>query len=152
MSLVLRVSDTHFGTEQPRVVAVLLSLVREPPPDLVVLLGDSTQRACRSQFRVSHRFVLPPASRRQPLAIPLSTNHRGLATRWRLCTPAMGAGRTDQVWTLQDVLRARVLPWPQPHALSTTGSPDARERGGGRYARAPVKQVAPTPETRTERR
>ena len=29
-------------------------------------------------------------------------------------TPAMAAGLTDRVWSLREVLRHRVPPWPQP--------------------------------------
>jgi hypothetical protein len=29
----------------------------------------------------------------------------------------MAAGRTDHVWTLREVLRYRVPPWPQPQTL-----------------------------------
>ena len=57
MSLLLQVSDTHFGTEQPAVVEALLRLVRAQPPDLVVLSGDITQRARRRQFRTAQAFM-----------------------------------------------------------------------------------------------
>jgi 3',5'-cyclic AMP phosphodiesterase CpdA len=57
MSLVLQVSDTHFGTEQPEVVEALLRLVRDYPPNMVVLSGDITQRARRRQFRAAGTFV-----------------------------------------------------------------------------------------------
>ncbi|MDH3605343.1 MAG: metallophosphoesterase, partial [Candidatus Tectomicrobia bacterium] len=33
MSVVLQISDTHFGTEQPAVVEALRQLVRQQPPD-----------------------------------------------------------------------------------------------------------------------
>ena len=57
MSVVLQISDTHFGTEQPAVVEALLQLVRQQLPDLVVLSGDITQRARRRQFRAAQEFV-----------------------------------------------------------------------------------------------
>lgn len=57
MSLVLQVSDPHFGTEQPAIVEALLALAREHSPDLVVLSGDITQRAHRSQFRAAQHFI-----------------------------------------------------------------------------------------------
>lgn len=57
MTLLLHVSDTHFGTEQPDVVEALLALAREQRPDLVVLSGDITQRARKSQFAAAQRFV-----------------------------------------------------------------------------------------------
>ncbi|HEY7492116.1 MAG TPA: metallophosphoesterase [Candidatus Tectomicrobia bacterium] len=57
MSMVLQVSDTHFGTEQSGVVEALLRLVRAQHPDMVVLSGDITQRARRSQFRAARTFV-----------------------------------------------------------------------------------------------
>jgi hypothetical protein len=68
-------------------------------------------------FKSYHNFVLPHASLRQPLLMPEPTNGHGSAKRWRPCTPAMAAGVTNHVWTLQEVLRFRVPPWPQPHAV-----------------------------------
>jgi 3',5'-cyclic AMP phosphodiesterase CpdA len=57
MSLLLQVSDTHFGTEQPHVVEAVVRMVRQHSPDLVVLSGDITQRARRAQFRTARQFV-----------------------------------------------------------------------------------------------
>jgi hypothetical protein len=65
-------------------------------------------------FHVYHNFVLPHASLRQPLLAPEATNGRGSAKVWQPCTPAMAAGLTDHVWSLQEVLLFRVPPWPQP--------------------------------------
>ncbi|HWI77764.1 MAG TPA: metallophosphoesterase, partial [Ramlibacter sp.] len=45
MSILLHISDTHFGTEQPPVVRALERLARERHPDLLVFSGDVTQRA-----------------------------------------------------------------------------------------------------------
>lgn len=57
MSLLLHMSDTHFGTERPEVVTALLELVSTQQPDVVVLSGDITQRATRAQFAAAARFV-----------------------------------------------------------------------------------------------
>ena len=67
-------------------------------------------------YQVYHNFVLPHASLRQPLAQPEPANGTGAVRKWRPCTPAMTAGLTDQVWSLQEMLLFRVPPWPQPHA------------------------------------
>ena len=67
-------------------------------------------------FQTYHNFVLPHASLRQPLRLPKATNGPGWARLWRPCTPAMAAGVTDHVWSLQEVLLYRVPPWPQPQA------------------------------------
>lgn len=45
MSVLLQISDTHFGTEQPPVLEALVALAAQQRPDLVVLSGDITQRA-----------------------------------------------------------------------------------------------------------
>ena len=68
-------------------------------------------------FHVYHNFVLPHASLRQPLLVPEPAKGLGSAKRWRPCTPAMAAGLTDHVWTLQEVPMFRVPPWPQPHVV-----------------------------------
>lgn len=50
MSVLLQISDTHFGTEQSPVVEALVALAASQRPDLLVLSGDITQRARRAQF------------------------------------------------------------------------------------------------------
>ena len=57
MSVVLQVSDTHFGTEQLAVVEALVDLAAQQRPDLVVLSGDITQRAMPAQFRSAKAFI-----------------------------------------------------------------------------------------------
>ncbi|MGE0824594.1 MAG: metallophosphoesterase [Candidatus Binatia bacterium] len=57
MSVVLHLSDPHFGTEREVVIDALVGLVRREQPDLAVLSGDITQRARRTQFRAAQRFV-----------------------------------------------------------------------------------------------
>ena len=57
MTLLLQISDPHFGTEQPLVVEALLRLANTVQPDLVVMSGDITQRARRVQFSAAQAFV-----------------------------------------------------------------------------------------------
>jgi IS1 family transposase len=68
-------------------------------------------------FQSYHNFVLPHASRRQPLLLPEPTKGSGSPRRWRPCTLAMAAGLTEHVWTLREVLLFRVSPWSQPHVV-----------------------------------
>ena len=56
MHALIQISDTHFGTEQPPVVAALLQFVAETRPEVIVLSGDITQRARRHQFEAARRF------------------------------------------------------------------------------------------------
>lgn len=57
MALLIQISDSHFGTEQPPVVEALTRLVQVQAPQLLILSGDITQRARRSQFRAARAFV-----------------------------------------------------------------------------------------------
>src|SRR5512139_230131 len=57
MTVLLQVSDPHFGTEQAVVVDALAALARQQRPDLVVLSGDITQRARPAQFRAARAFA-----------------------------------------------------------------------------------------------
>ncbi|HKS57536.1 MAG TPA: metallophosphoesterase [Steroidobacteraceae bacterium] len=57
MSTLVQISDPHFGTEQPAVVAALFALVSHVKPVAAVLSGDITQRARRAQFAAAKRFV-----------------------------------------------------------------------------------------------
>jgi 3',5'-cyclic AMP phosphodiesterase CpdA len=57
MTTLLQISDTHFGTERPEVVAALHGLTQRLRPDLLVLSGDITQRATSDQFRAARVFI-----------------------------------------------------------------------------------------------
>ncbi len=57
MKSILHLSDLHFGTEIPEVLAGLRAdLVRERPT-LVTISGDLTQRATPDQFRAARAFL-----------------------------------------------------------------------------------------------
>jgi hypothetical protein len=92
----------------------------------VAAVGRRVNTLCQSEdglrqqlvvYHAYYNFCLPHASLRQPLLVPEPTNGSGSAKRWRPCTPAMAAGLTDHVWTLQEVLLYRVPPWPQPQTV-----------------------------------
>jgi 3',5'-cyclic AMP phosphodiesterase CpdA len=57
VSLIVQVSDTHFGTEVEPVLVALRNLVELEQPVLVIVSGDITQRARRSQFRAARSFI-----------------------------------------------------------------------------------------------
>lgn len=72
MSCLLQISDTHFGTEQPDVMAALERLARALAPQVVVLSGDITQRATRAQFAAARAFVDRLAA---PAVVAIPGNH-----------------------------------------------------------------------------
>src|SRR5215510_1603920 len=90
--------------------------------------GEDGVRQQLAVYQVYYNFCLPHASLRRPLLVPEPTNGAGSAKVWRPCTPAMAAGLTDHVWTLQEVLLYRVAPWPQPQTIRRTVTLDERGR------------------------
>jgi hypothetical protein len=99
-------------------------------------VGRRVTTLCQGEDRVGppwvwcpsdHNVCLPHASFRRPLRHPEPTNGTGSAKRWPPCTPAMGAGVTDQVWSVRDVWRVRGPPWPHPQALSAVIGHDEDE-------------------------
>ena len=56
MKKLLQVSDTHFGTVQPKVMQALEALADAQRPDVLVLSGDITQRANVRQFAQARAF------------------------------------------------------------------------------------------------
>lgn len=72
MSVLLQISDPHFGTEQAPVVQALRDLSRDLSPDVLVVSGDVTQRARRSQFGAARQFI---DALRIPLVLTLPGNH-----------------------------------------------------------------------------
>jgi 3',5'-cyclic AMP phosphodiesterase CpdA len=72
MAALLQISDTHFGTEQPAVVAALLRLANELQPAVVIFSGDVTQRARRAEFAAAGDFVKRVAT---PKLVAVPGNH-----------------------------------------------------------------------------
>ena len=56
MTVLLHLSDTHFGTEEGPVVAAVQKLVRDEKPGAVIWSGDITQRARSAQFAAARAF------------------------------------------------------------------------------------------------
>jgi IS1 family transposase len=63
--------------------------------------------------RTYYNFCLPHLALRLPLPEPVPTKGDGSPKRWQPRTPAMAAGLTDHIWTMQEVLLFRVPPWRQ---------------------------------------
>jgi len=68
LSVIVQISDPHFGTERPDVVDALRDAIVAMRPELVILSGDVTQRARRAQFEAARRFI--DACARPTLVIP----------------------------------------------------------------------------------
>ena len=62
MTVIVQLSDPHFGTERPEVLTALQDWLTVEPPDVLVLSGDITQRARRREFDAARAFLasLPP--------------------------------------------------------------------------------------------
>jgi len=133
LSVLLQVSDPHFGTEQAPVVQALLRLAEQARPDLVVLSGDITQRARASQFQAARAFMDQMGTPR--LVIP--GNHDiPLFNLWgRLMRPYAGhrAVFGDELEPLFDSPGLRVL------AVNTTR---AHRHKNGEVSAAQVARVA----------
>ena len=92
MSVLLQISDTHFGTEQPHVVEALVALAAQQRPDVVVLSGDITQRARPAQFRAAKDFVDRLGAPVLAMAVALGSMARRRLLAWALAGAAMGLG------------------------------------------------------------
>jgi 3',5'-cyclic AMP phosphodiesterase CpdA len=57
VSVLIQISDPHFGTERAQVAAALLEFAHAQKPALAILSGDITQRARRHEFRAAVDFV-----------------------------------------------------------------------------------------------
>ncbi|CAN5369800.1 metallophosphoesterase family protein [soil metagenome] len=72
MTVLLQVSDPHFGTERPAVVQALERLAHAQRPDVLLLSGDITQRATAAQFEAARAFV---ARLQVPRVLAIPGNH-----------------------------------------------------------------------------
>jgi hypothetical protein len=81
-----------------------------------VLRFAKTQVGLEQQIsltRAYYNFCLSHRSLRLLLPEPIPTKGDGSPKRWQARTPAMAAGVTDHVWTMQELLLFPVPPWRQ---------------------------------------
>lgn len=140
----LQLSDTHFGTERPAVVAALEALVATLRPDALLLTGDITQRARRAQFDAAQAFVRRLAV---PAVLAVPGNHDiplfNLAAR--LAWPYAGFRRAfgpelEPVFETADVLVLGLnttRPWRHVDGVLSAAQID---RVAQRVARSPAAQ------------
>jgi len=57
MIRLFHVSDVHFGAEDPAAIAWFSKLVAEEKPDAVIMTGDLTMRATRSEFEAGGAWL-----------------------------------------------------------------------------------------------
>ena len=57
MTVLVHLSDTHFGTERPELVRAVEKAILAIKPDIVTISGDITQRALVSQFQAAKSFL-----------------------------------------------------------------------------------------------
>ena len=57
MRLIAHLSDLHFGRHDPAIAEALVADLAEHRPDLVVISGDLTQRARKSEFAAAQAFL-----------------------------------------------------------------------------------------------
>ncbi len=57
MATIAHLSDIHFGRVDARIIGPLVRAIETAAPSLVVVSGDLTQRARRSQFRAAREFL-----------------------------------------------------------------------------------------------
>jgi hypothetical protein len=62
----------------------------------------------------NYNFCKPHSSLRLPLPTPIPTKGNGSPKLWEQRTPAMAAGLTDHVWTMEELLLFRAPPYYQP--------------------------------------
>ncbi len=122
MSLVMHVSDTHFGRTQPLVVDALHRLIGEQSPEVIILSGDVTQRALPSEFRAAKEFMEQNATSRW-LVVPGNHDVPVWNPLWRLLWPysaftrGLGVALESEV-DLPEVLALGVnttRPWRHKH-------------------------------------
>jgi len=130
-TVLLHLSDPHFGTERPDVVAALTRLAQELKPALVIASGDITQRARAGQFDAARAFIDSLGA--PALVVPGNHDIPLLNLAARLFAPYRGHQRVfgetleprvvlPQVW-IAGLNTTR--PWRHKHGQVTTAQAEA---------------------------
>jgi len=119
MRTIAHISDLHFGVAVPRVVEGLLRDLRERAPSLVVISGDLTQRARRTQFAAARAFfdqltspyLVVPGNHDVPLYDVVRRFARPLGRYQKIITPELDPTFEDDELLVVGINTARSLVW-----------------------------------------
>lgn len=119
MKVVAHISDLHFGTELPELAEGLREDLAAIRPSLVIVSGDLTQRARRSQFCTARRYLetLPapqlivPGNHDVPLFDLFSRFFRPLTNFRAIISPELDPWYEDEELFVAGLNTARSLTW-----------------------------------------
>ena len=72
MTTIIHLSDMHIGTEDKKLLPVLIETVNRLKPDVIVISGDFTQRAKSSEFQVANHIIKQLTCKN---ILPVAGNH-----------------------------------------------------------------------------
>jgi 3',5'-cyclic AMP phosphodiesterase CpdA len=112
-------SDIHFGTVDPVILAPLIKAVRGLSPDVVVVSGDLTQRARREEFVEARAFleqlpkpqIVVPGNHDVPLYNLYGRFVRGLDRYHQHITTELEPAHIDEEIAVLGTNTARSLTW-----------------------------------------
>ena len=127
MRVLAHISDLHFGRVDRAALEPLRRRLRELDPDLVIVSGDLTQRARRSQFREARAFLdtLPepqlvvPGNHDVPLFNVLARLFRPLAGYRRIIAKDIDPSFADEEIAVFGLNTARAFRWKAGGVSST---------------------------------
>lgn len=107
MTVLVHVSDLHFGREDPRLVDALGAAIQACAPDAVVVTGDLTQSGAKREFEAAARFLealgppalISPGNHDTPLINPITRAFAPFARfRKRIKAGADARLQTEGAW------------------------------------------------------
>src|SRR6266849_6643362 len=116
---IAHLSDIHFGTVDPAILAPLIDAVRELAPHVVVVSGDLTQRARTEEFLAARAFldrlpqpqVVVPGNHDVPLYNVYERFVERLERYKRYITPELEPCYVDDEIAVLGTNTARSLTW-----------------------------------------
>lgn len=121
MRRIAHISDLHFGAEDPLIAEGLLEDLAHPLPHLVVVSGDLTQRARKSQFAAARNFLeripvpqlIVPGNHDIPLYNVVARFARPLARYRHYITPELHPFYHDEELAVAGINTARSDTWKE---------------------------------------
>ncbi len=119
MKKIVHISDLHFGTVEKKIAVAVINDINAIEPDLLVVSGDLTQRARKSQFRQAKEFltkfecdkIIIPGNHDIPLFNIFARFLRALTNYKTIITRELFPFYKDETMAVLGINTARSLTW-----------------------------------------